>query len=421
MLYSDDRALLTPAQNAAYQQTLAICADGLERIRTWYAEASLPLLHLPEARADLTEAADFAAQVRTEFDDFIVLGTGGSNLGAKTLFALQHKGLPQVSQGIRCHFLDNVDPTTFQALMGTLDPERTFLFSVSKSGATAETLSQTVLLIDWLQTAGCDLAQHLAVLTEPKPSPLTAISERFGCRAFAHDPLLGGRFSVFSLVGLIPALVAGINGVQLREGAWSVLKPVLEGAVPEETFSARGAALAVVQAAEGRNQTVLLPYADQLADLGLWYRQLWAESLGKEGKGTTPIRALGTVDQHSQLQLYLDGPPDKLFTFIEVAQQGVLPALKDDLLDGNLAYLRGKSLGDLLVAECRATADALAARGQPVRVIQIEQLCAFTLGQIMMHFMLETILTAQIWGIDAFNQPAVEAIKIRTRNVLAGQ
>lgn len=421
MLYSDDRAVLTSAQKSAYGQALAACSAGFDKIRVWYADGNLPLLRLPEAREDLAEVADFAAKVREGFDDFIVLGTGGSNLGAKTLFSLNHQGLNQASQGIRCHFFDNVDPATFQALMGALDPKRTFVFSVSKSGTTAETLSQTVLLIDWLQRAGCDLGQHLAVLTEPKPSPLTAISERFGCQAFPHDPLVGGRFSVLSIVGLIPALVAGIDVVQVREGAWSILKPVLDGAAPDEVLAAKGAALASVHAAEGRNQTVLLPYADQLADLGLWYRQLWAESIGKEGKGTTPIRAMGTVDQHSQLQLYLDGPADKLFTFIEVAQQGVLPALNADLLDEKLSYLEGNSLGDLLVAECRASADTLAAKGHPVRMIQLEEVSAFTMGQLMMHFMLETILTAHLWGIDAFDQPAVEAIKIRTREVLAGQ
>ena len=421
MLYSDDRALLTPAQQTAYDQALAKCAGGFEEIRSWYEDGSLPLLRLPEAREDLAEVADFAAQVRDGFDDFIVLGTGGSNLGAKTLFALNHMGLNQASQGIRCHFFDNVDPATFQALMGALDPKRTFVFSVSKSGTTAETLSQTVLLIDWLQKSGCDLSKHLAVLTEPKPSPLMAISERFGCQAFPHDPLVGGRFSVLSIVGLIPALVAGIDAVQVRQGAWSILKPVLDGVSPEQVLAAKGAALATVHAGEGRNQTVLLPYADQLADLGLWYRQLWAESIGKDGKGTTPIRAMGTVDQHSQLQLYLDGPGDKLFTFIEVAQQGVLPALNADLLDEKLSYLNGKSLGDLLVAECRASADTLASKGHPVRMIQLEEVSAFTMGQLMMHFMLETILTAHLWGIDAFDQPAVEAIKIRTREVLAGQ
>ena len=144
---------------------------------------------------------------------------------------------------------------------------------------------------------------------------------------------------------------------------------------------------------------MLLPYADQLADFGLWYRQLWAESLGKQGRGTTPIRAMGTVDQHSQLQLYLDGPADKLFTFIEVAQQGILPPLNADLLDDSLAYLHGHSLGDLLVAECRASADTLAAKGHPVRMIQVDEISAYTLGALMMHFMLETMLTAHLWGM----------------------
>ena len=418
MRYDDQRAI-PASQQGAYDAFLAETAGGLEAIRNWYADGSLPLLGLPEMRQDLTEVTAFATEIREGFADFIVLGTGGSNLGAKTLFALNHQGLTQAPKGIRCHFFDNVDPVTFRALMAALDPKTTFVFSVSKSGTTAETLSQTVLLLDWLRQAGCDLAKHIAVLTEPKPSPLSGLAQRFGLRAFPHDPLMGGRFSVLSIVGLIPALVAGIDGAAVRTGAASILQPVLDGAGARDVLAARGAALAALHAGLGRSQTVLLPYADQLADFGLWYRQLWAESLGKDGKGTTPIRAMGTVDQHSQLQLYLDGPRDKLFTFIAVDQRGLLPALSDDLLDAKLSYLKDRSLGDLLVAECQASADTLAAKHHPVRTIALDEISAFTMGQLLMHFMLETILAAHLWGLNAFDQPAVEAIKVRTREVLA--
>ncbi|MGB0718566.1 MAG: glucose-6-phosphate isomerase [Alphaproteobacteria bacterium] len=421
MIYSATRALSDPKTLFNYQSALDQCSEGLLKIKKWYDEGSLPLLRLPEERDDLKKVEEFAVKVGRDFDDFIVLGTGGSNLGAKTLFSLNHKGLNQATSGIRCHFFDNVDPSTFKALMESFTPSRTFIFSVSKSGTTAETMSQTVLLMDWLLLAGCDLRTHVAVLTEPKASPLTSLAERFGLQAFSHDPLVGGRFSVFSIVGLIPAMVAGIDPIQVREGAWSVLGPVINGAKPEDVTAAQGAALAAAHVKAGRSQTVLLPYADQLADFGLWYRQLWAESVGKEGLGTTPIRAMGTIDQHSQLQLYLDGPADKLFTFIEVAQSSILPALNPDLLDDKLSYLKGQSLGDLLVAECRASADTLAAKGHPVREIKVDEVSGYTMGALMMHFVLETILAAHLWNIDAFNQPAVEDIKIRTRQVLAGQ
>ena len=418
MQYDDSRAI-PAAQQDAFDTLLAKTASGLDAIRAWHADGTLPLLRLPNARDDLAEVAGFAASVRENFADLIVLGTGGSNLGAKTLFALNHMGLNQASDGIRCHFFDNVDPATFKALMGALDPKTTFVFSVSKSGTTAETLSQTILLADWMQSAGCDLSKHMAVLTEPKPSPLTGLAERFGLQSFPHDPLVGGRFSVLSIVGLIPAMIAGIDAAQVRAGAASILQPVLDGAGPQDVLAARGAALAALHVDLGRNQTVLLPYADQLADFGLWYRQLWAESVGKDGKGTTPIRAMGTVDQHSQLQLYLDGPSDKLLTFIEVDQRGVLPAIKEELLDDKLSYLSGHSLGNLLVAECKASADTLAVKDHPVRYISVDEVSAFTMGQLMMHFMLETMLGAHLWGVNAFDQPAVESIKIRTREVLA--
>ena len=227
--------------------------------------------------------------------------------------------------------------------------------------------------------------------------------------------VIGGTVSA-GLVRHLPAMIAGVDAAAVRAGA----SAVLEGLIDPECPAALGAALQVgLQRGRGVGQSVLLCYGERLAPLGLWYRQLWAESLGKEGRGTTPIDALGPLDQHSQLQLYLDGPSDKLFTFIEVAQQGILPSLNDSLLGDKLGYLRGKSLGDLLVAECRASADTLAAKNHPVRTIQIDEVSAFTMGQLMMHFMLETMITAHLWGVDAFDQPAVEAIKIRTREVLA--
>ncbi len=162
-----------------------------------------------------------------------------------------------------------------------------------------------------------------------------------------------------------------------------------------------------------------MPYLDRLAGFGLWYRQLWAESLGKAGQGLTPIRAMGTVDQHSQLQLYLDGPSDKMFTLVLGRPAGtgdrVAPALASDPA---LGYLAGRTMGDLLDAEQRATAATLAERGRPVRVIEIQRLDEAVMGGLMMHFMLETLIAAALMGVDAFDQPAVEAGKVLTRRFL---
>jgi glucose-6-phosphate isomerase len=159
-----------------------------------------------------------------------------------------------------------------------------------------------------------------------------------------------------------------------------------------------------------------MPYADRLATFGLWYRQLWAESLGKDGKGTTPIRALGTVDQHSQLQLYLDGPGDKMFTLLMLDQAG--RGEKMASADSALAYLAGRTMGDLLEAEQRATAESLVLRGRPTRIIRLDRLDAERLGALFMHFILETLVAAELLGVSAFGQPAVEQGKVLARRYL---
>jgi len=188
-----------------------------------------------------------------------------------------------------------------------------------------------------------------------------------------------------------------------------------------EAPPALGAALAVAAMRAGLSQTVLMPYVDRLAEFGLWFRQLWAESLGKDGQGTTPIRALGTVDQHSQLQLYLGGPRDKLFTLITAPSAGVGRRVDRALADDErLGYLAGRSLGDLLDAEARATYETLARNGRPTRLIALDRLDEAGLGALFMHFMLETILTARLIGVDPFDQPAVEEGKVLARRYLAG-
>jgi glucose-6-phosphate isomerase len=257
-------------------------------------------------------------------------------------------------------------------------------------------------------------------LTEPRDNPLRRLAVAQNMQLLDHDPGIGGRYSVLSTVGVLPALIAGLDAAALRQGAATVLDQTLAAAEARESPPALGAALAV-GLAEHRSIgiTVLMPYIDRLAPFGLWYRQLWAESLGKNGMGTTPVRALGAVDQHSQLQLYLAGPADKLFTLITLEQAGAGASLPPDLAaDPALAYLAGKRLGDLLAAEQRATATSLLRNGRPIRMIRLARLDEETLGALFMHFMIETIVAADLLDVDAFNQPAVEEGKILVRQYL---
>lgn len=405
--------------------SLSRTADARAVLRAWAADGSLPLLRLPAARDDLRAATELAERYAQSFAEVVLLGTGGSSLGGQTLAALADRGFGPRRGRPQLRFLDNVDPDTFDQLLERADPKRTGFLVVSKSGGTAETLCQFLICLEhWRERLGVKaLPSHFAVITEPKSNPLRRIAERFGLPVLDHDPLVGGRFSVLSLVGLLPAMIAGLDVRAVREGAAQALDTALGDGADENCAPAVGAAISVALAkTHGIRTTVLMPYVDRLGYLGFWYRQLWAESLGKNGEGTTPIRALGTVDQHSQLQLYLDGPPDKMFTLLlaDVAGQGrtVSPELA---AEPELSYLAGRSMGDLLVAEGRATAETLIRKGRPTRVITLPRVDEGAVGALLMHFMLETIMAAHLFGVDAFNQPAVEDGKVLAKHYLAGQ
>jgi len=224
---------------------------------------------------------------------------------------------------------------------------------------------------------------------------------------------------VLTNVGLLPTAVCGLDIGAIRAGAGDALAPVLGGKPPAEVPAAVGAALAASLAGH-KTISVMMPYADRLALFTKWYVQLWAESLGKDGKGTTPIGALGPVDQHSQLQLYIAGPRDKLFTVITGSPAGKGPRMTAELskLAGEPDFT-GKSIGDLVAAQGRATAETLAKNGCPVRTIHLPQLDERHLGELLMHFMLETIIAAHLFGVDPFDQPAVEEGKVLAKNYLA--
>jgi glucose-6-phosphate isomerase len=405
----------------AFAKLVAATAPALDALRTKQADGSLPLLRLPAARDDLAALEPVAATFR-QFDDVLVLGTGGSSLGGQALhaFAAPHAGP-------RLHFLDNIDPESFGATVDALDFARTGAIVISKSGTTAETLTQFLAVLPRFQeTAGAaGLGKRITLITEPGENVLRRLGQRYELPALDHDPKVGGRFSVLSLVGLLPAMIAGIDVTALRRGAAQVLDAALGSDDPALVPPATGAALNVGYAKEcGASQTVLLHYSDRLEAFGRWYRQLWAESLGKAGHGTTPVPALGAVDQHSQLQLYLDGPRDKLFTVIMAERKGagarIAAALAPDLMagDGPLAWLEGRTMGDLMEAEQRATAETLAKNGRPVRILGLGRLDLETLGALMMHYMLETIIAAHLLGVDPYDQPAVEEGKVLARRYI---
>jgi glucose-6-phosphate isomerase len=403
-----------------FDAALAEASRGVVWLREAYEKNTLELLRVPERRDDLAKAQEAAEALSKNTSVVAVLGVGGSSLGGQALADLVPFGATRVPRVI---FFDNIDPVTFDAALKSFDLRTARFVAISKSGGTAEPLVQTLAAADAIDKAGGGkyIKHHFTVVTEPKPNPLRAFAEGIGCAILDHPVGVGGRYSVLTNVGMLPALLMGLDAEALRKGASDTLANVFSGEAARDIPAAAGAALHHALARAGcLRQTVLWSYADRLKTFGPWWRQLWAESLGKDGKGTTPVAALGPVDQHSQLQLFLDGPDDALYTMLstDTAHVGAeIPAARADAL--GLSYLSGKTMGDLVAAEARATAETLAKRGRPVRRIRAPQLDERTLGALMMHFMLETILMGRLMGVDPFDQPAVEEGKVLACKYLA--
>jgi glucose-6-phosphate isomerase len=285
---------------------------------------------------------------------------------------------------------------------------------------------QTMAVIDAIKRAGLEkkIPELLLGLSEPaKPggkNGLRTMLEHFKVPMLDHHTGIGGRFSVLTNVGLLPAAVAGLDIAAIRAGAAKAVAPILARKPAADVAPAVGAALSIALANAGKNITVLMPYADRFAWLAKWYVQLWAESLGKDGKGTTPLAALGPVDQHSQLQLFIAGPRDKLFTVVTVGAKGKGPRMPADLakLCGE-DVLADKTIGDLVAAQGRATAETLAKNGCPVRTFHIETVNEAAMGEFLMHYMLETMIASKLLGVDAFDQPAVEEGKVLAKRYVA--
>jgi glucose-6-phosphate isomerase len=400
---------------------------ALDWLRARHADGGLPLLRLPAERGDLAAIDETARRLSDGASDIVFLGTGGSSLGGQALAQLAGHAVPGLGllrDGPRLHFMDNLDPATFAALLERLPLRQTRFVAISKSGGTGETLMQAIAALDAVKDAGlaAQIPDLFLGLSEPvkegKPNGLRALLGAHKVAMLEHHPGVGGRFSVLTNVGLLAAAVAGLDIAAIRAGAATALAPVLDQRAPGEVPAAVGAALSVALA-RGKPIAVMLAYADRLERFARWYVQLWAESLGKDRKGTTPVAALGPVDQHSQLQLFIAGPRDKLFTVVTVAAAGRGPRMSADLarLAGEPDFA-GKTMGDLVAAQGRATAQTLAGNGCPVRTIHLERLDAASLGELLMHFMLETIIAAHLLGVDAFDQPAVEEGKVLAKRYL---
>lgn len=349
-----------------------------------------------------------------QFKTIVVLGVGGSSLGGQMLQSAMGK-YAQADRAV--FFVDNADPLSIQQLQQQLCLAETGFIAISKSGGTIETLLQSIHFIQLLEQNNLQVQKHFVAITEPKNAQLKMLFAPYQIPFYDHNPLIGGRYSVTSIVGLLPAMLMGFDVEAFIQGAGAELQAFYDA--PYTHPSAEAVHLHTALQNQGFTELVMMPYGDSLRAFSQWFVQLWAESLGKQGKGTTPIVAVGSTDQHAQLQLFMDGPKNKFVTFIDVntKNQGstIQPAYAKRI---EQPYLAGKTLGDLLACQRLGTEDALAQQNIPTRLIQIDAFNAESLGKLVMQMMLETVLTGYAWGVDPLDQPAVEDAKKRALNYL---
>jgi glucose-6-phosphate isomerase len=380
-------------------------------------ESSPGFMRLPKTGEYAEVSAKVAEEIRgSGATDFIHVGIGGSALGPMALHkALKHPYYNVIPdhRGPRIHFAENTDPNTLGAILDVADPDGTWVNVVTKSGSTAETMANFLVIRRFLVEALGDFGyqERTVATTDPEEGFLKEIADREDLRVLPIPPDVGGRFSVLTPVGLLPAAVTGLDVGALLAGAAQCVDEVEEQGA--EHPSVVGAAMHyLMDTARGRNVRVMMTYADALERLAAWFVQLWAESLGKDGKGSTPHGAVGTTDQHSQVQLYMEGPQDKVIEIVEVENHPrdlEIPKAYEDL--EGVGYLGGHTMAELLRVECDATRRALAEAGRPNSTIKLGTISEENLGYLLQALEVQTAIAGSLYGVNAFNQPGVEAGK----------
>ena len=375
----------------------------IEKLRKEIKANKIGAISIVDQEDDLKEFEKFAKKIR-EYKKVIILGVGGSSLGAKTLCSLKNQDKVQ--------FIESIDPATIRNNINNLNFADSFFIVMSKSGQTIETTCQTLLIINKFKELKIpNFEQQFLFVTQDLKSSIGQIAQEIKAEITSHPDNIGGRYSVFSIVGLLPSLIAGINIKDIRLGAKEIINEFLEN-----DSLANDIATQITLYEQGYTNNVLMPYIDDLENFNHWYRQLSAESLGKNGFGATPINSMGTVDQHSQLQLYLEGPKDKFFTFI--TQKNHNHDLVITKLDNVHTLFDNKTLSQIVKIEEETTIEVLNQKKLPVRIIEIDQINEKVLGGLMMQMFIETIALSYIKNINPFDQPAVELRKDLAKKLL---
>lgn len=374
---------------------------------------------IPDDHETLKKISNFCNTQKGKFEDIVVLGIGGSSLGT---ICLQQSLKPQA----RLHVVDNIDPTLITETEAKIDLSKTLFIVVTKSGSTPEILAQFFYFANKYKHQNLSLKTHFKVITDPKPSTLRSIAKEENIEIFDIPLNVGGRFSVLTAVGLLPAGLIGIDIEKLIKGA----KEMRESFLSKDHYQNLPFQLATIQYLlhqKGKNINVMMPYSQRLIRFADWYRQLLAESIGKRlndtgqvvNVGITPINALGVTDQHSQSQLYNEGPNDKLHIFIKVKNLGAelqIPSLYPESSD--LKYLKNVSFNKLMSTELMGTMDSLAQNDRPNVLLEMDEVNEEHLGAMFMLFEAATAFLGEYFEINAFDQPGVELSKQITRKLL---
>lgn len=406
-----------------------LCKYAFDTVQANRGKGMMGWSELPYNQDDVVEEIlETAKSVRKNFKYFVVLGIGGSALGPIAVFqALKHLHYNDLADrkrgGPKFYVEDNVDPERMAALFDVIEPEKTMFNVITKSGSTSETMSQYLIIWNMLKEKfGADAKNHMIATTSQNSGNLIKIAKAEGLKTFYIPDSVGGRFSELCPVGLLPAAVLGINVKNMLKGA-AYMDKICSKADYKKNPAMAFAILQYLAIDQGKNISVMMPYADGLRYMADWYCQLWAESLGKGVKkdgspaftGQTPVKSLGVTDQHSQVQLYTEGPFDKVVTFLavdEYRKEVVIPNGCEEF--PNVNFLCGHTMNELISTEMKATEYALTKKQRLNNTIYLPELNEFTLGELMFMLELATAYIGEMFGIDTYNQPGVEEGKNAT-------
>lgn len=414
---------ITPEEIAAAAKKIPAVHKGMCDKKAQMAWRSLPY-NQAEIIASIKEDAK---RINENYENFVVLGIGGSALGSKALFTgtkhTHYNSLPKEKRGgVRFFVEDNVDPDRLNALFDIIDVSKTVFHVITKSGNTVETMSQFMIILDKLKKQCGSFKDNIIVTTDKETGIMKKICNEYGFKTYIVPEGVGGRFSVLCPVGLLSAAVLNIDIDELMAGAQAMDEACTQSEL-EKNPAYMYALLYTTAMKKGVNVSVMMPYADGLLNMAEWYAQLWAESLGKcvdnEGNtvncGQTPVRALGVTDQHSQVQLYNEGPFDKIITFIEVEEfntQLTIPNPPINVMDAS--YLAGQTINKLIASELKGTTYAVTSHGKMNMTIKLEKMDARRIGELFFFLEMSTAAAGEFLNINAFDQPGVEAGKVAT-------